>query len=67
MGDILLCPILTTTMGRLRPKPPFIDGRLIWINQNAVMPQLHLWTMGWMVGFYAAKFVAKRYSNGKEN
>ena len=29
MGDILLCPILTTTMGRHRPKHPFIDGRLI--------------------------------------
>jgi hypothetical protein len=29
MGDILLCPILTTTMGRLRTQPPFIDGRLI--------------------------------------
>jgi hypothetical protein len=29
MGDILLCPILTTTMGRHRTQPPFIDGRLI--------------------------------------
>ena len=30
MGDILLCPIHATTMGRLRPQYPFIDGRLIW-------------------------------------
>jgi|TARA_B110000211_G_scaffold222111_1_gene270438 hypothetical protein len=29
MGDILLCPIPATTMGRLRTQPPFIDGRLI--------------------------------------
>ena len=29
MGNILLCPIPATTMGRLRTQPPFIDGRLI--------------------------------------